>query len=101
MGPNASDIGRTSTHRGVASWVSSATNKGGTGVAQTMRTARFVTEWDTAPNPAYDIWTSVNGSEIVPGVVSPLVASTFNRYDYLSLKRLMATYPNGDKATLV
>ena len=65
-----------------------------------VRTARFVTEWDTDPNPNYDIWTSVNGSEIVPGVLSPLVSTTFNRFDYLGLRRLMATYPNGDKALL-
>jgi hypothetical protein len=26
----------------------------------------FRTEWDTEPNPLYDIWTSVNGSEVVP-----------------------------------
>ena len=62
---------------------------------------RFVTEWDTAPNPTYDIWTSVNGSEIIPGVLSPLVASTFNRFDYLGLRRLMATYPGGHKVELV
>ena len=60
-----------------------------------------MTEWDTAPNPTYDIWTSVNGSEIVPGVLCPLVASTFNRFDYIGLRRLMATYPGGENATLV
>ena len=26
-------------------------------------TERFATEWDTAPNSVYDVWTSVNGSE--------------------------------------
>src|SRR6476469_5166416 len=62
---------------------------------------RFRTEWDTQANPTYDIWTSVNGSEIVPGVLSPLVATTFNRYDYIGLRRLMATYPGGHNATLV
>jgi len=61
----------------------------------------FATEWDTKPNPTYDIWTSVNGSEIIPGVLSPLIATTFNRYDYICLRRLMATYPNGDRAVLV
>ena len=66
-----------------------------------VRAARFVTEWDTEPNPNYDIWTSVNGSEVVPGVLSPLMATTLNHYDYLGLRRLMATYPNGDKAMLV
>lgn len=56
----------------------------------------FRTEWDTAPNPAYDIWTSVNGSEVVPGIISPLTATTFNRYDHAGLVKLMATYPSGD-----
>ena len=70
-------------------------------MTQTAQATRFVTEWDTEPNPTYDIWTSVNGSEIIPGVLSPLVASTFNRFDYLGLRRLMATYPGGHNATLV
>lgn len=70
-------------------------------MTETAQATRFVTDWDTAPNPTYDIWTSVNGSEVVPGVLSPLVASTFNRYDYIGLRRLMATYPGGHNATLV
>jgi len=70
-------------------------------MADTAVATRFVTEWDTDPNPTYDIWTSVNGSEIVPGVLCPLVATTFNHFDYIGLQRLMATYPNGDKARLV
>jgi rifampicin phosphotransferase len=61
----------------------------------------FATEWDTAPNPVYDVWTSVNGSEIVPGIISPLIATTFNRFDHLGLRRLMATYPSGDDVKLV
>ena len=56
----------------------------------------FRTEWDTEPNPVYDIWTSVNGSEVVPGVISPFTATTFNHYDYAGLVKLMATYPAGD-----
>jgi pyruvate,water dikinase len=62
--------------------------------------AHFGTEWDTAPNPAYDIWTSVNGSEVVPGVLSPLVATTFNRYDFVGLQRLMSEYPGGQRTQL-
>ncbi|MEY2431714.1 MAG: rifampicin phosphotransferase [Acidimicrobiaceae bacterium] len=69
-------------------------------MAGTATATRFATDWDTEPNPTYDIWTSVNGSEVVPGVLCPLVATTFNRFDYIGLRRLMATYPNGDKATL-
>jgi pyruvate,water dikinase len=70
-------------------------------MAKAATATRFVTDWDTKPHPTYDIWTSVNGSEVVPGVLCPLVATTFNRFDYIGLRRLMATYPNGDKATLV
>jgi pyruvate,water dikinase len=62
--------------------------------------AHFGTEWDTAPNPVYDIWTSVNGSEVVPGVLSPLVATTFNRYDHVGLVRLMSEYPGGERTQL-
>ena len=69
-------------------------------MTKAAQSTRFVTEWDTAPNPTYDIWTSVNGSEIIPGVLSPLVATTFNRNDYLGLRRLMATYPGGHNTTL-
>src|SRR5688572_24687592 len=58
-----------------------------------MRTmARFATEWDTAPNPVYDVWTAVNGSEILPGIISPFTATCFNRYDYEGLRSLMASY---------
>src|SRR5205823_6193783 len=76
---------------------------GTTGEARTMAQATrtgFATEWDTEANPTYDIWTSVNGSEIIPGVISPLIASTFNRYDYIGLRRLMATYAGGDTVEL-
>lgn len=58
------------------------------------------TDWDTAPNPAYDVWTSVNGSEVVPGVISPLVATTFNRYDFRGLRKLMGEYPGGERTQL-
>ncbi len=60
----------------------------------------FHTEWDTTPNPVYDVWTSVNGSEIVPGILSPLMATTFNRYDGVGLQALMDTYPGAQKVEL-
>lgn len=63
-------------------------------------TERFRTEWDTAPNPTYDIWTITNGGEVVPGVVKPLVATTFNRQDHAGLIGLMAAYPTGHHVTL-
>ena len=60
----------------------------------------FRTEWDTEPNPVYDIWTAVNGSEVVPGIVSPLFATSFVHYDYEGLRRLMASYAGGHRAEL-
>ena len=57
----------------------------------------FKTDWDTAPNPSYSIWTSVNGSEIIPGVLSPLIATCYNRYDYEGLQLLLAQYPAAKK----
>ncbi|MEZ5237301.1 MAG: PEP-utilizing enzyme [Acidimicrobiales bacterium] len=60
----------------------------------------FRTDWDTESNPAYDVWTSVNGSEIVPGILSPLMATTFNRFDTIGLRELMATYPGGELVQL-
>ncbi len=70
--------------------------------ATTVRgmTERFRTEWDTAPNPSYDIWTITNGGEVVPGVLKPLVATTFNRQDSASLASLMAEYPTGHLVSL-
>ncbi len=55
----------------------------------------FRTEWDTAPNPIYDIWTITNGGEVVPGILTPLMASSFNQFDAASLRELMGAYPTG------
>ena len=62
--------------------------------------APFRTDWDTAPNPLYDIWTSVNGKEIIPGILSPLVTTTMNQFDYEGLTEMMASYPAGRKVKL-
>ena len=40
-----------------------------------MSTIEFRTDWDSPPNPTYDLWTITNASEIVPGVLTPLLAS--------------------------
>ncbi len=55
----------------------------------------FRTDWDTEPNPTYDVWTVTNGGEVVPGILSPFMATTFNRADAVGLKDLMAAYPTG------
>ena len=55
----------------------------------------FSTEWDTTPNPTYDVWTTTNGGEILPGVLTPFTATLYNWLDHRSLKALMAAYPTG------
>ena len=60
----------------------------------------FRTDWDTEPNPAYDIWTITNGGEVVPGVLSPFVGSWFNEFDYVGMKDLLAPYATSRKMKL-
>lgn len=60
----------------------------------------FRTEWDTAPNPAYDVWTTTNGGEVVPGVLSPFVGTWFNEFEYVGMKDLLAPYPTSRKMRL-
>lgn len=60
----------------------------------------FRTEWDTEPNPVYDVWTVTNGGEILPGVLSPFVATLYNDIDARGLRELMATYPTGKRVKI-
>jgi rifampicin phosphotransferase len=55
----------------------------------------FRTEWDSAPNPTYDIWTVTNGGEIIPGILTPFTATAFARSDAEGQKALMEQYPSG------
>ncbi len=57
----------------------------------------FRTDWDTAANLRYDVWTTTNGGEIVPGVLSPFTASFYNELDYRSLTALMKPYATGHR----
>ncbi|MBI4935783.1 MAG: hypothetical protein HY828_18020 [Actinobacteria bacterium] len=59
--------------------------------------AAFRTDWDTEPNPVYDVWTITNGGEILPGVLSPFIATLFNDIDSRGLKELMGAYPTGKR----
>ena len=36
-----------------------------------------LTDWDDPPNPTFDMWTTVNASEVVPGVWHPLLAGWY------------------------
>ena len=56
----------------------------------------FRTDWDTAANPRYDVWTTTNGGEVIPGVLSPFTATMYNQFDARSLRDLMKQYPSGN-----
>mgnify|MGYP006270137619 CR=1 FL=1 len=60
----------------------------------------FTTDWDTAPNPTYDVWTVTNGGEILPGVLSPFTATLFAELDGKGMPPLMAPYPTGKRLRL-
>lgn len=53
----------------------------------------FRTDWDTEPNPMYDVWTTTNGGEVVPGVLSPFVGTWFNEFEYVGMRDLLSAYP--------
>lgn len=55
----------------------------------------FRTDWDTAANPRYDVWTTTNGGEVIPGVLSPFTATMYNQLDARGLRDLMKVYPSG------
>lgn len=57
----------------------------------------FRTDWDTAPNPTYDVWTTTNGGEVVPGVLKPFTATMISRLDYDSIKELLEPYPTSKR----
>ena len=62
--------------------------------------AAFRTDWDTEPNPRYDVWTVTNGGEILPGVISPFIATMYNEVDAKGLKVLMGAYPTGKRVKI-
>ena len=57
----------------------------------------FRTEWDTDPNPAYDVWTVTNGGEILPGVLSPFTATMYSFIEERALRALIGAYPAGKR----
>ncbi len=62
--------------------------------------AAFRTDWDTEPNPRYDVWTVTNGGEILPGVISPFIATMYTEMDAKGLKALMSAYPSGKRVKI-
>ena len=60
----------------------------------------FRTEWDTEANPRYDVWTTTNGGEILPGILTPFAATLYNAMDHRSLSELMKTYPTGKRVKI-
>lgn len=59
--------------------------------------AAFRTDWDTEDNPRYDVWTTTNGSEIIPGVLSPFTATMLNELDSRGLRQSLRLYPTGKR----
>ena len=59
------------------------------------RMGAFRTDWDTAANPRYDVWTTTNGGEVIPGVLSPFTATMYNQFDARGLRDLLKPYPSG------
>ena len=59
--------------------------------------AAFRTDWDTAANPVYDVWTTTNGGEVIPGVLSPFTATMYNEFDSRSLRELLSAYATGKR----
>lgn len=57
----------------------------------------FRTDWDTEANPRYDVWTTTNGGEVIPGVLSPFAATFYNELDSRGLRALMAPYATGKR----
>jgi len=57
----------------------------------------FRTDWDTATNLRYDVWTTTNGGEVIPGVVSPFTATFYNEVDHRSMTALMKPYATGHR----
>ena len=57
----------------------------------------FRTDWDTAANPRYDVWTTTNGGEVVPGVMSPFTATFYNELDSRTMSALMKPYASGHR----
>ncbi len=55
-----------------------------------MSTER-VCEWDALPNPTFNFWTTGNVSEVVPGVVRPLVATMYQQADAAATRALAET----------
>ena len=60
----------------------------------------FRTDWDTAANPLYDVWTTTNGGEVIPGVLSPFTATYYNELDARSLSALMKPYASGKRVKI-
>jgi pyruvate,water dikinase len=60
----------------------------------------FRTDWDTAPNPTYDVWTTTNGGEVLPGVLAPFTATMYNWLDHDSLRVLLKSYPTSKRVKL-
>ena len=58
----------------------------------------FRTEWDTEANPRYDVWTTTNGGEILPGVLA--IRPRCTTHGPPVADRADETYPTGKRVHL-
>ncbi len=65
------------------------------GCAKLQAMGAFRTEWDTEANPRYDVWTTTNGGEVIPGILTPFIATYYSDMEHRSLTTLMGAYPSG------
>lgn len=61
---------------------------------------KFRTDWDTDPNLIYDVWTVTNGGEVLPGVISPFIATMYMSTDWRTIRGLMRPYPSSKRLKL-
>jgi phosphohistidine swiveling domain-containing protein len=54
-----------------------------------MATQQKVCSWDYDPHPIYNLWTTGNVSEVLPGVIRPLSADLIGRYMHLYAKAIL------------
>ncbi|HEY7293598.1 MAG TPA: PEP-utilizing enzyme [Dehalococcoidia bacterium] len=49
-----------------------------------VSTTQRIGEWDSDPNPSFNLWTIGNTSEVVPGISPPLFSTFGQRFEYNS-----------------
>lgn len=51
-----------------------------------------ICSWDSEPHPDYNLWTTGNVEEVIPGVPTPLIATMFLRADTVSAREMIERF---------